>query len=51
MSQIWPWEVHGSGMSVFRCFTGIYLQFCYIEYMVYAKACMLHIEGCNIHLV
>ncbi len=26
VSQIWPWEVHGSGTSVFRCFTIIYLH-------------------------
>lgn len=46
VSQIWPWEVHGSGMSVFRCFTRIYLQFCYIEYTKLRHAC--NIECCNV---
>ncbi len=46
VSQIWPWEVHGSGTSVFRCFTIIYLQFCYIEYNELRHA--VNIECCNV---
>ncbi|KAF4094497.1 hypothetical protein G5714_024617 [Onychostoma macrolepis] len=39
VSQIWPWEVQGSGTSVSRCFTRIYLQFCYTEYTELRHAC------------
>lgn len=32
VSQIWPWEVHGSAMSVFRCFSRICTVLLYRAY-------------------